>query len=41
MRDGQQVPVSQAPVRYDAFSISASEIQLRFPGGQVNTLRRC
>lgn len=41
IRDGQNVPVSQAPVRYDASSISASEIQLRFPGGEVNTLRRC
>lgn len=41
IRDGQRFPVNQAPVRYQALSIGPNEIQLRFPGGSVETLRRC
>ena len=41
VRGGQRVPVNRAPARFEALSIGPNEIQLRFPGGTVNTLRRC
>lgn len=41
LRGGARVPAARAPTRYEAVSIGPNEIQLRFPGGEVQTMRRC